>query len=573
MSERETVLEIEDLRVTYGHPPHEMEAVRGVSLAVHGGEVLGLVGESGCGKTTLAFTAIGHVAAGGRVVAGSVRYRGADVFSLPPSALQQLRGRDVAMVYQNPLTSLNPSMRLGDQIAEVLRIHEGLSAKAAMARAIDLLEQVHLPNAPELANRYPHQLSGGQQQRVVIAMSLACNPSLLILDEPTTGLDVTTEATFLDLVVELKQISNSAIIYVSHNLGVIARVCDRVAVMYAGEIAEEAPITELFANPRHPYTAGLLAAVPNPGQAGAPLTPIPGQLPRAAQMPPGCAFAPRCRYATDICASERPPLVTAGHDDHRSRCFFWPEVGKDQPSRRIARSTRRRHAEAPILEVDELEKSYVERRGILPGRRHDHIANAVDGVSLQVGAGETLAVVGESGCGKTTLANCIVGLLKPDAGDIRLFDAPLQPLAGDRPKDRRRQVQIVFQNPDASLNPAQTVGEIVGRPVRLFRGSGTAGRCASRWQRSWPASTLTHRIWTATPRSFRAARSSASALPARWRPSQRLSSATSPSRRSTFPFRRRCSISCGTCNRSGHTPTSSSPTIWGSYGISPIASR
>jgi peptide/nickel transport system ATP-binding protein len=410
------------------------------------------------------------VAAGGRVIDGRVSYRGRDVFAFSPRELQQLRGRDVAMVYQNPLTSLNPSMRIGDQIAEVLRIHEGLSRLEARARTIELLEQVHLPDAAETAGRYAHQLSGGQQQRVVIAMALACNPSLLILDEPTTGLDVTTEATILDLVAELKQMSNSAIIYVSHNLGVIARVCDRVAVMYAGEVVEEAPIDALFANPRHPYTAGLLAAVPNPGRAGAPLTPIPGHLPRLAGVPAGCAFAPRCRYAADICSSQRPPLVTAGQEDHHSRCFFWQEVGKDNRSRLPSRRHRRLHPTAPILEVEGLQKSFVERRGFLPGHRHDRVVKAVDGVSLQVGEGETLAVVGESGCGKTTLSSCIVGLLEPDAGAIRLFDAQLQPLASDRPKDRRRQIQIVFQNPDASLNPAQTIAEIVGRPLRLFKG-------------------------------------------------------------------------------------------------------
>jgi peptide/nickel transport system ATP-binding protein len=270
----------------------------------------------------------------------------------------------------------------------------------------------------------------------------------------------------------LKRTIHSAIIYVSHNLGVIARVCDRVAVMYAGEIAEEAPIAALFANPRHPYTAGLLTAVPNLSRAGQPLTPISGQLPKPGQLPHGCAFAPRCRYRREVCTRERPPLFTVGAS-HESRCFFWKDV--TSPTRvgatpaSPALTTTEQRQPTPILEIDDLRKYYVEQRGILPGSGK-RVVKAVDGVSLDLGAGETLAVVGESGCGKTTLSNCIIGLQPPDEGEMRLFGKPLKPAAGARPKERRRQIQIVFQNPDTSLNPAQTIGEIVGRPLRLFQG-------------------------------------------------------------------------------------------------------
>ncbi|MFT4037966.1 MAG: ABC transporter ATP-binding protein [Thermomicrobiales bacterium] len=464
------VLEVEGLRVAYGRGPKQVAAVRGASLTVRAGEVLGLVGESGCGKTTLAFAAIGHVAAGGEITGGAVRFRGQDVFAMSPRELQRLRGRDVAMVFQNPMASLNPSMRIGDQIAEVLEIHEGLTGKRAERRVNELLGSVHLPDPQAMAQRFPHQLSGGQQQRVVIAMGLACNPSLLIMDEPTTGLDVTTEATILDLVDELRRTTNAAIVYVSHNLGVIARVCDRVAVMYAGEIVEEAPIDELFARPRHPYTAGLLNAVPNLSRAGQPLTPIPGQLPKPGNLPAGCAFAPRCQYARDVCRGEAPALFDAG-PGHRSRCFFWPEVrlargrrGSNDAERAPARA-----AGSPILTIADLEKHYRQQPGLLPGLG-GAVVRAVDGVSLELAAGETLAVVGESGCGKSTLSSCIIGLQEPDAGEIRLDGKALPARASARPREMRRQIQVVFQNPDTALNPAHTIAEIVGRPVRLFTG-------------------------------------------------------------------------------------------------------
>jgi peptide/nickel transport system ATP-binding protein len=466
----ENVLQIQDLHITFGTGSREIRAVRGVSFDVRAGEVLGLVGESGCGKSTVGLAAMGYIAPGGRVVQGQILYQGRDVTSLSFKELQKIRGREIAMVFQNPLTSLNPSIRIGEQIMEVLRTHLKFDEQLARERTAELIESVNLPDPYEVMERYPHELSGGQQQRIVIAMGLACDPAVLILDEPTTGLDVTTEATILDLIAELKEKINSAILYITHNLGVIARVCDRIVVMYAGEVAEQAPVRELFESPRHPYAVGLLHAVPDLTKVGEPLLPIPGQLPRPGNYPAGCAFAPRCSYATEVCHAEDPGLRPISVD-HEARCRYWQSVSKEQV-RAVelpAIVPELREAGEPILEVDELTKYFVRRLGILPWSKKKRVLRAVDGVSLEIHPGETLALVGESGCGKSTLANCIIGLQEPTSGVISLHGRPLEPLARQRTRERRQQVQIVFQNPDSSLNPAQTVYQIVSRPLKMFR--------------------------------------------------------------------------------------------------------
>jgi peptide/nickel transport system ATP-binding protein len=472
------VLSIKNLHLSYGSGPERVRAVRGVSFDIRPGEVLGVVGESGCGKSTVAFAAMGYVAPGGRITDGEILYQGKNIATMKSAELQRLRGNEIAMIFQNPLTSLNPSMTVGDQITEVLMHHTGMRDSEARQRTIELFESVHLPSPEDVIHRYPHQLSGGQQQRVVIAMGMACDPALLIMDEPTTGLDVTTEATILDLVAELKDKTDAAILYITHNLGVIARVADRVVVMYSGEVAEEASVQELFDSPKHPYTTGLMGAVPDVTRAEIALRPIPGQLPRPGTYEQGCPFAPRCSYAQEICTEEHPPLDPVGEgDSHYARCFFSEEVSLErEEARELAEARSVVEGGNAVLEIKDLRKYYEQSLGILPWSSKKRVVKAVDGVSFQIGEQETLALVGESGCGKTTLSSAIVGLLDDVDGEMYLNETLLEPKIKNRTKDQRQELQIVFQNPDSSLNPAHTIYEIISRPLRLFRGEEVKGR-------------------------------------------------------------------------------------------------
>ena len=325
------LLQIDNLAVTFYTQRDIVRAVREASLQVRRGEILGLVGESGCGKSTTAFSIMGHLQ-GTAHVDGSILFEGRDVVNMSASELRQLRGNRIAMVYQDPATSLNPTMRVGPQIEDVMRAHLGLDSQQAHKRATELFESVGLAEPQRIGQRYPHELSGGMQQRVMIAMALTCEPDLLIMDEPTTSLDVTTEATILDLVVDLKQRVNAGILYVTHNLAVIARVADRVAVMYAGQTIEQAPVRELFKNPKHPYTAGLLHCVPQLTSSSGTvdkLRSIPGAVYAAEESnAQSCLFAPRCPIAQDSCQASAPEMFDAG-DSHQSRCFFWVGLQKD----------------------------------------------------------------------------------------------------------------------------------------------------------------------------------------------------------------------------------------------------
>lgn len=483
ITQDERILEIRDLSVNYKSGERTINAVRHVSLELNAGETLGIVGESGSGKSTLAFAVMGYLGSQGHITDGTILFRGTDLNDVRGKARRELLGARIAMVYQDPQASLNPSIRIGEQLAETLRAHRTLSRQAVQARVLELLNAVHLPDSQGVALSYPHQLSGGMQQRVVIAMALALDPDLLILDEPTTGLDVTTEAHILDLVNELKTQFHSAILYITHNLGVVARVCDRVAVMYAGEIVESNSVERIFEHQTHPYTLDLLQCVPRLGthhRQGS-LHAIPGHVPRTPQeLPRGCVYAPRCSFARPRCLQERPPLVSIS-SQHQTACFFWNELtpaatpaltpsavvrGRDGEELAAERVTEG----APLLEVGHVTKIFDERtrRFFLAGPLEGREVRAVNDVSIQLGTDETLALVGESGCGKTTLSRCIVGLAAPTQGTMQFQETDITREVSHRPAPVRQALQIVFQNPDSSLNPRHTISQIIGRPLELF---------------------------------------------------------------------------------------------------------
>lgn len=470
------LIKLENLAVTFNTPRGAFRAVRDASLEISRGETLGLVGESGCGKSTVAFAMMNYLPDTAQVD-GSIRFEGMEIAEFSASELRELRGNRIAMVYQDPLTSLNPSMRVGPQIEEVLKLHLDLDAEAARQRSVELFESVGLADPGRIGRRYPHQLSGGMQQRVVIAMALACDPHLLIMDEPTTGLDVTTEATILDLIVELKDRVNAGILFVSHNLGVIARVADRVAVMYSGEIVEEAPVRELFNNPSHPYTAGLLSCVPQPpGDDGIErqLRSIPGSVFDAQmEQTSSCLFAPRCPLARETCLSSSPSLASISANGHTARCFYNDEVNDGIWGDLLERVVKPASEDTtPALYAEDLRKFYGggRRKYILFGPPVRPPVRALVDVDMRVDGGRTLGIVGESGSGKSTAARAIVGLEARDGGDLQLRGEALEGDVEDRTSDQRSAMRMVFQNPTASLNPKLPIKHAINRALRKFAG-------------------------------------------------------------------------------------------------------
>jgi peptide/nickel transport system ATP-binding protein len=469
MSSGETpALAVSHLDVAYRVRGQDRLALRDVSFMIGHGESYGLVGESGSGKSTAALALVRYLPSNGRVSAGTISINGQDPLAMGRSALRDLRARTVSMVYQEPGRALNPSLRVGRQIAEVFEI-AGESRGAAMTSAGEMLRKVQISDPGRVMQRYPHELSGGMAQRAVIAMALAVSPSLLILDEPTTALDATVEAEVLDLVAALRGEFATSVLFISHNLAVIARMCDRVGVLYAGELVEEGPARQVFADPRHPYTVGLLRCIPRRGQRKDRdrLDTIPGFLPAPGDTITGCIFAPRCGLVQDRCRAEAPPFFDVG-ELQAARCFFHeqaPDLPRATPAS-VPALADRGGADGMVVAVKGLSKTF-------PGG-----VQALAGVDLGIRTGETLGMVGESGSGKTTLARVLLGLTAPDAGSVvTLRGTPLPADARRRPRETLRALQIVFQNPDSALNRRHTVRSLISRPLTRLAGlSGQALR-------------------------------------------------------------------------------------------------
>jgi peptide/nickel transport system ATP-binding protein len=447
-----TAVEVRDLRVEL--TGRDVDVVDEISLEIRPGEVLGLVGESGSGKTTVGMALLGHVRRGGRLGGGAVLIDGRDLAQLDNLGLRRLRGGTVAYIPQDPGTSLNPALRLRIQLREMLDAHAGsMDAAERDARLRETLEEVALPSDDGFLSRYPHQLSGGQQQRVAIAMAFACRPNVIVCDEPTTGLDVTTQARVLQTVRELCQSHSVAALYVSHDLAVVAELADRVAVMYAGRIVEVGTRDQLFRAARHPYTRRLLRAVPDLNGKRA-VVGIPGFAPLPGKRPGWCFFEPRCTLATDICRSAFPPAFEF-EPGHRARCYHTDEALRELPVEGGPDGVRTAHEPEVTLAVRRLDAHHGARPTLFE-------------IELELHRHECLALVGESGSGKTTLARCISGLHKDYTGAVMLGDQELPPAARSRSAAARKQIQYVFQNPYASLNPRRTVGQAIARQLELF---------------------------------------------------------------------------------------------------------
>jgi peptide/nickel transport system ATP-binding protein len=479
------LLEVTDLTVSIPTESGTIEAVRGISLAIEPGETIGIVGESGSGKTMLALSLLGLLPRAAQT-AGSIRLDGDELLGASQAQWRRVRGDRIAMVFQDPMTALNPMYTVGWQVAECVRLHRRADKKAAWQRAVGLIEAVGLPEAALIARRYPHELSGGMRQRVVIAMAIANEPELLIADEPTTALDVTVQAQILDLLRSIRAQTGAAMILISHDLGVVAGVADRVLVMYAGKAAEVGGTDDVFASPAMPYTAGLLASLPSLDQRTDRLASISGTPPTGMGYGPGCAFVPRCPMAAEVCATQ-PPLISVGQA-HLSACHFadefsrssrqlaWAPRRPDEPSAEPRDAALADHGVASngvVLTVSGLTKSFRVRGA---GFRSVVTVQAVAGVDLELRAGRCLALVGESGCGKSTLARLLLKLDEPTSGSITLNGQELAGLSDNEMRGLRRQIQMVFQDPYSSLNPRLSVGEIVGEPLLVHKIAGRAAR-------------------------------------------------------------------------------------------------
>lgn len=503
------LLQIKDLHTDIEIRNGVVRALSGVDLHVNPGETLGIVGESGSGKTMTALSLMGLLPQGGKVSSGSIILDGQDLTQLPLKEKRKLRGTKVGMIFQDPLTSLNPTMKIGLQVCEPLRVHEKLSKREALARAVEILKRVGMPRPEVVINNYPHQLSGGMRQRVMIAMALVCKPRILIADEPTTALDVTTQMQILDLIDELRDEYKMGVILITHDLGVVAGHTDRVAVMYAGRIVETAPTKTLFTEPKHRYTSSLMAALPERAlAAGTKLFSIPGAPPSLTNLPVGCRFAARCLWATDECRAGYPDL--SGDEAHTFSCFHPVQEGDESPAvlQGMLDSTKAEETASVVpqishevlLDVKEASREY-ESAGSGFFKREKGVVSAVDRVSITVKKGETYGLVGESGCGKSTVGRLIAGLEPPSGGAIELDGRDLATLKGRDAVRIHRDVQMMFQDSYAAMDPRMRIDQILAEPMSIQK-TGNARQIAERIMEILEQVGLTEEILDRYPHEF-----------------------------------------------------------------------
>ncbi|MCH2095322.1 MAG: ABC transporter ATP-binding protein [Rhodobacteraceae bacterium] len=466
------ILEIDQLSISFFTRLREIPAVMDFSVAVQPGEAVGLVGESGCGKSTVALGVMQDLGKNGRIVGGSIKFKGRDLGQMSMEELRDIRGSEIAMIYQEPMASLNPAMKIGKQLMEVPMIHQGMDEKAAYDRALQVVTDVKLPDPKRMLDSYPHQLSGGQQQRIVIAMALMSEPALLILDEPTTALDVTVEAAVVELVKELGKKYGTSMLFISHNLGLVLETCDRLCVMYSGEAVETGSIADVFDKMQHPYTQALFRSIPLPGadKNTHPLKAIPGNFPLPHERPQGCNFGPRCDYfeagRCDADAIQMEPIE--GDDRHWSRCLKFREIDWDAPIDVIDQKAKAEIGDV-VLKMDNLKKYYEVAANALFGGGNTKVVKANETLSFEARESETLAIVGESGCGKSTFAKVLMGLETATDGQIILDNRNIESTAIEsRDTETVSDIQMVFQNPFDTLNPSMTVGRQIIRALEIF---------------------------------------------------------------------------------------------------------
>jgi peptide/nickel transport system ATP-binding protein len=468
------IIEIENLSISFFTKRGEIPAVMDFSCAVQPGEAMGIVGESGCGKSTVSLGIMRDLSNIGKIVGGRIRFKGKDMGEMTSEELRSIRGNEIAMIYQEPMASLNPAMKVGQQLMEVPILHDKVSKEEAYKRALETVRAVRLPDPERMMRSYPHQLSGGQQQRIVIAMALLSKPALLLLDEPTTALDVTVEAGIVELVKGLGKQYGTSMIFVSHNLGLILETCDRITVMYSGEAVETGKIKDVFDRMRHPYTQGLFRSIPLPGadKNERPLIAIPGQLPLPHERPKGCNFGPRCQHfvAGRCDADEIPMIPVDGHDGHFSRCIRFNEIDWAALPEGARKQNPPTKPGAPVLKIEDLKKYYrVVANEVFGGSGEGRVVKANESISFEARESETVAIVGESGCGKSTLAKVLLGLETASSGKVTLGNNDIQSTSIEmRDVQTVSSIQMVFQNPFDTLNPSHSVGSQIIRTLEKF---------------------------------------------------------------------------------------------------------